>query len=120
MCSTTKQNSIEKQTKINTFNTMKHHCYFVYILKCKDNTYYTGVTNNLERRVTEHQEGADKKSYTYKRRPVQLVFYEEFSNIDFAIEKEKQIKKWSKKKKEALINEQFDKLPLLSKKDFKK
>lgn len=99
---------------------MKHHCYFVYILKCNDNTYYTGVTNNIERRVAAHQEGTDKKSYTYKRRPIQLVFYEEFSSIDFAIEKEKQIKKWSKKKKEALINKQFDKLPLLSKKDFKK
>lgn len=99
---------------------MKHHCYYVYILKCNNNTYYTGVTNNIARRFIEHQEGIDKKSYTYKHRPVKLVFYEEFSSIDFAIEKEKQIKKWSKKKKEVLINKMYEELPLLSKKEFKK
>ncbi|MCO6500326.1 MAG: GIY-YIG nuclease family protein [Vicingus serpentipes] len=99
---------------------MKHHKYYVYILKCNDNTYYTGVTNNIERRFIEHTEGLDIKSYTHSRRPVSLVYYSEFSNIEFAIEKEKQIKKWSRKKKEALIDEQYEKLPLLSKKDFRK
>jgi putative endonuclease len=98
----------------------KYYQYFVYILKCSDNTYYTGVTNNIERRLQEHQEGENKTAYTYKRKPVALVFYEEFSNIEFAIEKEKQIKKWSKKKKEALINDEYNLLPNLSKKKFKK
>ena len=71
----------------------KYHTYFVYILKCSDGTYYTGITNNVERRFLEHQSGEDINSYTHKRRPVKLMFYAEFSNIEFAIEKEKQIKK---------------------------
>ncbi len=96
----------------------KSHIYYIYILKCSDNTYYTGVTNSIDRRYREHQEGSDNKAYTFSRRPIQLVFITEFSNIDFAIEKEKQIKKWSKKKKEALINGDFEALPNLSKKVF--
>ena len=60
------------------------------------------------------------ESYTYKRRPVELVFYVEFTNIGFAIDKEKQIKKWSRAKKEALINGDYDELPNLAKKKFKK
>lgn len=97
---------------------MKYHQYFVYLLRCSDNTYYTGVTNDVYRRLAEHQSGDDIHSYTYKRRPVQLVFFAEFSDINSAIEKEKQIKKWSKAKKEALINEKFELLPGLSKKNF--
>jgi putative endonuclease len=84
--------------------------YYVYILKCSDDSYYTGVTNNLDRRVTEHSEGIYKKSYTFKRRPVQLVFCETFNDINKAIAFEKQIKSWSKKKKEALI-ERKHKIP---------
>jgi len=95
---------------------MKIHHYFVYILKCIDNTYYTGVTNNITRRYSEHEQGIDPKSYTFSRRPLKLVWFEEFSNIEFAIEKEKQIKKWSKAKKEALINDNYKALPSLSKK----
>ena len=97
---------------------MKFHQYFVYLLKCSDNTFYTGVTNDVYRRFLEHQNGENSSSYTYKRRPVQLVYFEAFSNINSAIEKEKQIKKWSKAKKEALINEKFELLPELSKKKF--
>lgn len=97
---------------------MKHHCYYVYILECSDNTYYTGVTNNLNRRIEEHQNGVNSNSYTHNRRPIQLVFSAEFNNVEVAIAKEKQIKKWSKNKKEALINGDFDLLPELSKKKF--
>lgn len=97
---------------------MKHHCYFVYILECSDGTYYTGVTNSLNRRLDEHRNGINKNSYTHNRRPVQLVFSAEFNNIEVAIAKEKQIKKWSKQKKLALINTDFDLLPELSKKKF--
>ena len=67
----------------------------------------------------EHKTGKYKGSYTSKRRPVELVFYAEFTDINFAIEKEKQIKKWSKVKKEALINGNFEELPNLAKKKFK-
>jgi len=91
---------------------------YVYILKCSDGTYYTGVTSNLNKRITEHQSGKHKDSYTYNRRPIELVFYAEFTDINLAIQSEKQIKKWSRAKKEALINNEFEKLPNLSKKKF--
>ncbi len=91
---------------------------FVYILLCSDNSYYTGVTNDIFKRFEEHQKGYDSKSYTFNRRPIQLVFYTSFNSIEIAIEKEKQIKKWSKAKKVALINGNFEDLPNLSKKKF--
>jgi putative endonuclease len=93
--------------------------YYVYILKCSDKSYYTGITSNLEQRIFEHQAGEHIESYTYKRRPIELVFYAEFSDVGFAIDTEKQIKKWSRAKKEALINNKFEKLPNLAKKKFK-
>jgi len=93
---------------------------YVYILRCSDNTYYTGVTSDLDIRLSQHESGFHKNSYTYQRRPVELVFYAEFTDITIAIEKEKQLKKWSKAKKEALINNEFDSLINLGKKKFKK
>ena len=91
---------------------------YIYILKCSDNSYYTGVTSNLEQRFFQHESGFYPDCYTFKRRPLELVFYAEFTDINFAIEKEKQIKKWSRLKKEALINGDFDNLPNLAKKRF--
>jgi len=93
---------------------------YVYILKCDDDSYYTGVTSNLEKRLFEHQSGYHKDSYTYKRRPVTLVFSCEFTNISLAIDTEKQIKKWSRAKKEALIKGDYDNLPDLAKKSFRR
>lgn len=93
--------------------------FYVYILKCSDNTYYTGITSNLNKRILEHQSGKHLNSYTFKRRPVSVEFFCEFTNVDLAIKTEKQIKKWSQQKKEALINNEFDKLPNLAKKKFK-
>ena len=72
--------------------------YYVYILECSDGTFYTGVTNNIERRFLEHSTGISKTSYTYGRRPVKLVWYVETNLVYYAIEKEKQIKKWSQSK----------------------
>ncbi|WP_338378887.1 GIY-YIG nuclease family protein [uncultured Flavobacterium sp.] len=91
---------------------------YVYILKCNDNSYYTGVTSNLEQRIFQHESGFYPECYTFKRRPLELVFYAEFTDINFAIEKEKQIKKWSRLKKEALINGDYDSLPNLARKSF--
>ncbi len=88
--------------------------YYVYILRCSDNTFYTGITNNLERRLAEHQHGTIKDSYTYSRRPVELKFYEEYQDVLLAIAWEKRIKKWSHKKKQALIDGDWDKLVELS------
>ncbi|TVZ60173.1 putative endonuclease [Flavobacteriaceae bacterium MAR_2010_105] len=100
------------------FQNMK--IYYVYVLQCADNSYYTGITSNLTQRMTEHESGKHKDSYTYSRRPIQLVFYAEFTNVEIAISTEKQIKKWSRAKKEALIRGDFEALPNLAKKTFNK
>ena len=89
--------------------------YYVYIIQCADNSYYTGITNNIEKRMAQHNEGIDPRCYTYKRRPLKLVFQYRFTDVNQAIAFEKQVKGWSRKKKEAIINNQWDKLPELSK-----
>jgi putative endonuclease len=91
---------------------MKQMC--VYILECSDGSLYTGVTNDLERRILEHNTGISDDSYTVNRRPVKLVFHEIFQDPTSAINMEKKIKKWSKNKKLALINGDWDKLKELS------
>ena len=83
---------------------------YVYILKCTDNSYDTGVTNNLDKRLEEHNTGINKESFTFLRRPVELVYHERFTDYNLAIAWEKKIKRWSRKKKEALINSDWDKL----------
>ena len=92
---------------------------YVYILHCADGSYYIGVTKNVFERFDEHQDGHYFDSYTYNRRPVELVYYTEFADIRKAIAFEKQIKKWSRSKKEALIGGKYGELPNLSKKRFK-
>lgn len=87
----------------------------VYILLCADGAYYTGVTNDLDRRLEEHQSGFNPIAYTYKRRPVKLVFFEWFPDADQAIAFEKQVKGWRREKKEALIRRDWAALPELSK-----
>lgn len=94
---------------------MKDHNYFVYIVECSDGLYYTGVTNNLDRRIEEHNEGIEIKSFTYKRRPVKLSYWLRFSNVNKAIEWEKQLKGWGRKKKEALFIEDWDEIKRLAK-----
>ena len=89
--------------------------YFVYILRCSDGSYYTGVTNNIDRRMYEHENGLDPKPYTFKRRPLTLVFQESYNDINQAIAFEKQIKGWKRSKKEAIINGDWHLLPELSK-----
>jgi len=89
--------------------------YYVYIVKCSDSSYYTGVTNNLERRIAEHNEGENPRAYTYSRRPVKLIWYTDTNDINYAIEREKQIKGWTRKKKEAMIFGRWDDLVELAK-----
>ncbi|MBT8257370.1 MAG: GIY-YIG nuclease family protein [Bacteroidia bacterium] len=88
--------------------------YYVYILHCSDSLTYTGITNNLSRRMEEHQKGLNKSCFTYKRRPLKLIFQQEFNDVDQAIYFEKKIKNWSGKKKIALANGDFDLLKLLA------
>ena len=88
--------------------------YYVYILKCSDNSLYVGITSDIERRVLEHNGGKYHDAYTHKRRPVELVFCQEFTEPNRAIDFEKKIKKWSRLKKQALIDENYDELQRLS------
>ena len=87
---------------------------YMYILKCADDSYYSGSTIDLELRLIQHQNG-EGANHTQKRLPVLLVYYEEYQNIEDAFYREKQVQGWSRKKKEALIENRREDLPLLSK-----
>ena len=87
--------------------------YWVYILRCADTSYYTGHTSNLERRLAEHQRG-EIMGYTRRRRPVALAFSQEFAERQGAFEAERQIKGWSRAKKEALIRGEWARLTELA------
>ena len=89
--------------------------YFVYILKCSDDSFYTGVSSNLDLRVDQHNSGLRSDSYTFKRRSVELVWNESFNQADQAILWEKKIKGWSRRKKIALIEGNWENLILFSK-----
>lgn len=86
---------------------------WMYILLCSDGSYYTGSTNNLELRLTQHQRG-EGANYTKKRLPVKLLYFEEYERIDLAFYRKKQVRGWSRKKKEALINGTPELLPKLA------
>lgn len=88
--------------------------YYVYIVKCTDQSFYTGITNNIGRLLYGHNHGINPDCYTYKRRPVQLMFVQDFTNPKDAITAEKQIKGWSRKKKEALFQDDWNKIHELS------
>lgn len=91
--------------------------FFVYMLKCSDGAYYVGLTNNLEQRFAEHN-NKQGGYFTARRTPVQLVFSQEFASKDDALVVERQIKGWSRKKKEALIKKDWKAISILGKKDF--
>jgi putative endonuclease len=75
---------------------------YVYILSCADGTFYTGWTTNLEKRVSTHNQGKGAK-YTKSRRPVKLIYWEEYSHKGEALSREAAIKKLTRKQKEKLI-----------------
>jgi putative endonuclease len=87
---------------------------WLYMLRCADGSYYIGTTRSgLETRITEHQTGAFD-GYTARRRPVTLVFHQNFESIEDAVTAERQVKGWRREKKEALIRGEFAALPRLS------
>lgn len=88
--------------------------YWVYMLRCADGLFYTGHTDNLDRRLSEHQSGA-YACFTHERRPVELVWSEQCMDRHAAFTIERRIKGWSRLKKIALIEGRFDDLPELSK-----
>ncbi|MBX3053014.1 MAG: GIY-YIG nuclease family protein [Caldilineaceae bacterium] len=92
---------------------------WMYILECKDGSYYVGSTTDIERRVRQHNQG-DGADYTARRRPVKLVFATEFVKIEDAYTAEKQVQGWRRDKREALIRGDYDVLPALSRKIFLK
>jgi len=91
--------------------------FFVYILCCSDESYYVGHTDNLDQRMIQHGSGA-VSGYTATRQPVQLVWFEEFPTREEAKLVEARIKKWSRRKKEALIGGKIDELQEASRKDW--
>ena len=90
---------------------------FVYILRCADNSFYVGnaTGEDLTKRIAEHQMGAYPGSYTFTRRPVELVWSEYFDRVTDANSAERQIKGWSRAKKEALISGDWASLKQLAK-----
>ena len=87
---------------------------YLYILRCADGSYYTGTARSGLERVAEHNSGV-YGGYTAQRRPVTLVFFQWFDRITDAIAAERQVKGWSRAKKEALIRGDFESLPQLAK-----
>ncbi len=87
---------------------------FVYILKCSADSFYIGVTNNLEMRFVLHVNGINKNCYTFSRQPLEIVFYELFNDASFPIRFEKKLKGWTRAKKIALISSNWERLKELS------
>jgi putative endonuclease len=88
---------------------------YLYVLRCRDGAYYVGTTrDSLEARIAQHNQGTFE-GFTSLRRPVELVFHQEFDRITDAISAERQVKGWRRAKKEALISGRYDLLPELAK-----
>lgn len=78
--------------------------YYFYIVRCSDNSLYCGQTNNLQRRIDEHNYNRHKSAkYLRAKKPVKLVYFEKFVTLQEAMKREWEVKKWRKAKKEALI-----------------
>ena len=77
--------------------------YYLYLLRCSDNSLYCGQTKNLKRRIKEHNSNDSKSKYTRARRPIKLVYFEKYKTVNEVLRREWQIKRWSRSKKEALI-----------------
>jgi predicted GIY-YIG superfamily endonuclease len=91
--------------------------FYVYILKCRDGSCYTGHTDNLEKRIVEHN-AKTYPCYTRLRLPIEVVYVETFQTREEAFAAERKIKRWSKAKKEALITGNWNRLHKLAKKKF--
>jgi predicted GIY-YIG superfamily endonuclease len=89
--------------------------FWVYILRCSNGSYYTGHTDDLERRVGQHAAGAVPGCYTLNRRPLQSACSQEFSTREEALAAERQIKGWSRAKKEAMLRGEWNEVVRLAK-----
>ncbi len=82
---------------------MPNDYFWLYILKCADKSYYTGHTDSLEVRLAQHHDGAISNCYTSTRRPIELIYSAPFASREEALTAERQVKGWSRKKKEAMM-----------------
>ena len=89
--------------------------FFMYMLECSDGSYYIGHTDDIEKRISEHEQG-QVSGYTKTRLPIKVVYVQDFMTRDEAINAEQQIKGWSRKKKEALITSDWETIKKLSNK----
>ncbi|PPE73806.1 GIY-YIG nuclease family protein [Solimonas fluminis] len=92
--------------------------FWLYILHCADGSYYTGHTDNLELRIAQHDDGTFK-GYTETRKPVKLVYSQDFSSRNDALAAEMQVKRWSRAKKEALVRGDLSGLQVAARKSFR-
>ena len=92
---------------------MQDH-FYMYILKCKNGAYYVGHTDNIDKRISEHHQGLIESCYTKKMRPVELIFVQDFCTRDAAFHAERQVKGWSRKKKEALMRGNWEEIQELN------
>lgn len=83
--------------------------YYMYVVKCCDNTFYTGYTTDVNRRIIEHNTSEKGAKYTKYRRPVQLVFYQDYETKQLAMKAEARFKKLSRKAKEQIIYGEYTK-----------
>ncbi len=93
--------------------------FWIYILRCADNSYYVGHTDNLDQRMNEHLAGTHR-GYTANRLPVELAWSQECATREEALTAELQVKGWSRKKKEAMMRGDWNGVAFLAKKNFGK
>src|SRR5260221_13881246 len=88
--------------------------FWTYILRCADGSYYTGHTDDIDRRIAQHHDGTFP-GYTHDRRPLEVVWVDEYKTRIEALEAERKIKGWSRAKKEALIRKDWEAVQRLAK-----
>lgn len=93
--------------------------FWIYILHCADGSYYTGPTDNLEQRLAQHEAGTFG-GYTADRKPLRLAYSQDLPSREEALAAEMQIKRWSRRKKEALIRGDLEDLRIAARKEFKR
>ena len=89
--------------------------FWMYMLRCSDGSYYVGHTDNLPARIAAHERGIFRSCYTFDRRPLALVFAQDFPTREEALAMERRVKGWSRAKKAALINRDWARIAVLAK-----
>jgi putative endonuclease len=88
--------------------------FWVYILRCADNSYYVGHSDDLEKRIAQHRRGTFPTCYTFNRRPIELVFSQDCQAREEALALERKLKGWSREKKAALIRNDWAEISRLA------